>query len=148
MRSIRWSARCTTWRRSAHGEKWPAGELLREYPLRPELLAVTRAWDGPERGRNIVAAKGAPEAIAQLCRMNSEDLAALRSQVDELAHEGMRVLGVARAELAATALPGVQTEIRFDYLGLVGFADPVRDNGSRGGARVPLRGHPRHHDHR
>jgi len=113
--------------RSAHGEKWPAGELLREYPLRPELLAVTRAWDGPERGRNIVAAKGAPEAIAQLCRMNPQDLAALRSQVDQLAHQGMRVLGVARAELAAAVLPGVQTDIRFDYLGLVGFADPVRD---------------------
>jgi Ca2+-transporting ATPase len=106
----------------------PTFELVREFPLGPELLAVTRIWNlVPGNGACVAAAKGAPEAIVRLCRMDPGALAALRSQADELAREGMRVLGVARAECALDALPGSATEMHFGFLGLVGFADPLRE---------------------
>ena len=47
--------------------------LAREYPLSPTLLAMSQEWNSPRRGEYVVAAKGAPEAIADLCHLpNSE----------------------------------------------------------------------------
>jgi Ca2+-transporting ATPase len=105
-----------------------AGTLLREYPLRAELLAVTRVWSGHEGGAAIVAAKGAPEAIAQLCAMSSSQLADLRARVDLLAMRGMRVLAVARASANADQLAPTISAYPFQFLGLVGFADPLRES--------------------
>jgi len=102
-----------------------AGSLLREYPLRAELLAVTRVWSGAEDGAAMVAAKGAPESIARLCAMPGEQFAQMRAEVDALAQRGMRVLAVARASTAAANLPA-SPDFAFEYLGLVGFADPLR----------------------
>jgi Ca2+-transporting ATPase len=105
-----------------------AGTLLREYPLRAELLAVTRVWSGSEGGAAIVAAKGAPEAIGQLCGMPSAQFAELRAQVDALAQRGMRLLAVARASANAAELAPTPSGYDFQYLGLVGFADPLRES--------------------
>src|SRR5439155_13579847 len=66
-----------------------------EYGLRPDLLAVTNVWEEAGSDELIVAAKGAPEAIAELCHVSEPELVQLRGAVDEMAHEGMRVLGVA-----------------------------------------------------
>ncbi len=43
-------------------------QLVREYPLTRERLAVVQVWRAPGRSRLVVAAKGAPEALALLCR--------------------------------------------------------------------------------
>jgi Ca2+-transporting ATPase len=104
------------------------GVLLREYPLRAELLAVTRVWDFAGEGGIVVAVKGAPEAIAQLCGLDPAAHAALQEQVESLAQRGIRVLGVARAAMADAALPAAVTGFPFHYLGLVGFADPLRES--------------------
>ena len=54
---------------SYHAPDW---KLVHAYGLRPDLLAVTHVWqpDG-DRQEFVVAAKGAPEAIAGLCRLSS-----------------------------------------------------------------------------
>ncbi|MFO1078959.1 MAG: cation-translocating P-type ATPase [Burkholderiaceae bacterium] len=101
-------------------------QLARTYPLRPELLAVTQAWQAPgDRGWQV-AAKGSPEAIASLCRLEPEQVAAVRRQVDEMAAEGLRVLGVAEARYDDPQLPETPHRFGFDFLGLVGLEDPVR----------------------
>ena len=52
-------------------------KLVHAYGLRPDLLAVTHIWQaGDDRQGYLVAAKGAPEAIAALCRLNLADRAA------------------------------------------------------------------------
>ena len=43
--------------------------LVRAYGLRPELLAVTHVWEGGAADGLLIAAKGAPEAIAALKRI-------------------------------------------------------------------------------
>lgn len=43
-----------------------------------------------------------------------------------MADEGLRVLGVARASFKQSTLPGEQHDFQFEFLGLVGFSDPVR----------------------
>ena len=74
-----------------------------------------------------MATKGAPEAIADLCHLDSTARDALRNESDRMAEEGMRVLAVAEAA-GERALPETPRGFRFALLGLVGIADPLRQS--------------------
>jgi Ca2+-transporting ATPase len=100
--------------------------LVREYPLSPELLALSHVWRSPDRKEFIIAAKGAPEAIADLCHFNDIQINELAKQIDDMSERGLRILGVARASFNEARLPHEQHEFDFKFLGLVGLADPVR----------------------
>jgi Ca2+-transporting ATPase len=107
-----------------HGPEW---NLMHAYGLRPGLLAMSHVWQAADGGEEfIIAAKGAPEAIADLCHFSAADLAALTRSVDAMAAEGLRVLGVARASFAGPTWPDSQHDFAFEFLGLVGLADPLR----------------------
>lgn len=101
----------------------PEQQLLREYGLRPELPALTRVWliDGMRE----VACKGAPEAIARLCRLDDETARKVCAVAAEFAAGGLRVLGVARASITSN-LPESPLDFAFEYSGMVAFADPLR----------------------
>jgi Ca2+-transporting ATPase len=102
-------------------------ELLREYPLSREILAMSRVWRSPDRSGHVIAAKGAPEAIADLCHLKAEETAALHRRIAALAAKGRRVLGVARASFGSgEELPGGQHDFGFRLVGLLGLSDPVR----------------------
>jgi Ca2+-transporting ATPase len=100
--------------------------LVQEYPLSSELLAMSNVWKPSEEKDFVVAAKGAPEAIADLCHLTRESRDELQKDVDHLAAEGLRVLGVARATIPQTSIPDIQHDISFTFVGLVGLADPIR----------------------
>jgi P-type Ca2+ transporter type 2C len=100
--------------------------LVREYPLSNELLALSLVWKSRDGGDYVIAAKGAPEAIFDLCHFSEEQLDQLSTQVTTLASEGLRVLGVARSRFKQAHLPSEQHDFNFEFLGLVGLADPVR----------------------
>ncbi|MBM7504687.1 cation-translocating P-type ATPase [Agromyces aurantiacus] len=105
----------------------PGWELVREYPLSEQLLALAHVWRSPDGADQVVAAKGAPEAIADLCHFDADRTAALRREVDAATSAGLRVLGVARASIGrAEALPTEQHEFDFEFVGLAGLHDPVR----------------------
>ena len=55
----------------------PEWSLLREHPLTPRLLAVSQAWKTGAGEDAVVAGKGAPEAIAALCRLSPERCASV-----------------------------------------------------------------------
>jgi Ca2+-transporting ATPase len=100
--------------------------LVREYPLSEELLAMSHVWRSPDEKEYIVAAKGAPESIADLCHFDSPRMENLHSQIDRLAGEGLRVIGVARAHFQSPSLPSEIHDFQFEYIGLLGLSDPVR----------------------
>jgi Ca2+-transporting ATPase len=100
--------------------------LVREYPLSPQLLAVSHVWRSPGGEEYVIAAKGAPEAIAHLCHLDRVRTRELTESVEAMASDGLRVLGVARAYFRPRDLPGEQHDFSFEFLGLVGLADPVR----------------------
>ena len=101
--------------------------LLHTYGLRPDLLAMSQVWKSEDESAGyFVAAKGAPEAIADLCHLNAQDLSCLTKSVEEMAADGLRVLGVARARFDADNLPETQRDFHFEFLGIVGLADPLR----------------------
>jgi len=100
--------------------------LAHEYSLSPQLLAHSHVWKAREREEFVVAAKGAPEAMADLCHLDAAQLAKLSLQVNTLAAQGMRVLGVARAVFRGSVWPDIQHDFEFEFLGLIGLSDPVR----------------------
>ena len=102
------------------------GRLLKTYGLRPELMAMTQVWDNRDNGDLVVAAKGAPEAVARLCGLDADQLAAVQRDTGSMAKRGLRVLGVARGFWREGELPSEQTGFAFVFLGLVGLADPLR----------------------
>lgn len=103
-------------------------ELVKIHPLRRDLLAVAQVWRETGAQHGHVSAKGAPEAIARLCGMDDAARAALLAQVDVLAQQGIRVLAAARAELADADSPDDISAMQFRCVGLIGFADPLRDS--------------------
>jgi P-type Ca2+ transporter type 2C len=107
-----------------HGTGW---RLAHAYGLRPGLLAMSQVWrhsDGKQE--SVVAAKGAPEAIADLCHLGASARKSLTQSVEAMAAEGLRVLGIARASFAGHTWPDTQREFDYELLGLVGLADPLR----------------------
>ena len=100
--------------------------LVHEYPLSRELLSLSRVWKSPNGTDYIIAAKGSPEAIADLCHFGKEQSEELSKYIRMMADEGLRVLGVAKARFEQFDLPGEQHDFVFEFLGLIGLADPVR----------------------
>ena len=104
----------------------PGWSLAREYPLTPGLLAVSHAWSTGNGDDVVVAAKGAPEAIADLCHMTPAQIESLSRDVATLASQGLRVLGVARGVTRQGSLPDEHHDLSLELVGLVGFEDPLR----------------------
>lgn len=100
--------------------------LVREYPLSPELLAMSHVWCSQEGFDYVIAAKGAPEAVFDLCHIDDNERQALCLQVEIMADDGLRALGVARSIFSMEELPVAQHDFDFEFIGLVGLADPVR----------------------
>jgi Ca2+-transporting ATPase len=100
--------------------------LVREYPLSDSLLALSHVWRSPSGDKYIIAAKGSPEAILDLCHFNEMERQEISRSVESMAGKGLRVLGVARSRFSITVLPEQQHDFVFEFLGLVGLADPVR----------------------
>ncbi len=100
--------------------------LIQEYPLSKSLMAISNVWVSPDKKTFVIAAKGAPEAIADLCHLNSKQKKELLTQVHLMAKEGLRILGVAQAYFEKTALPGKQHDFNFELVGLIGLNDPIR----------------------
>jgi Ca2+-transporting ATPase len=119
--------------------------LIHEYPLSSELLSMSRVWSDTAGRGSVIAAKGAPEAIAELCRLSPDELAELGRRSSEMASEGLRVLGVAKSKWGQAQLPDGQRDLAFEFIGLVGLADPIRpevpaavDECRRAGIRVVM----------
>jgi Ca2+-transporting ATPase len=103
--------------------------LVQEYALTPELRAMSHVWRAAEAGNtgmHSVAAKGAPEAIFDLCHLEPSAQTRLQAAVDAMASRGLRVLGVAQARYAGDAWPTQAHDFEFAFVGLLGLADPLR----------------------
>ncbi|MFA6376909.1 MAG: cation-transporting P-type ATPase, partial [Candidatus Paceibacterota bacterium] len=116
-----------------HHTDW---KLIKEYPFSGNVLAFSHVWEKGDGDSYIVAAKGAPESIADLCHLAESEKKAIISRMQPLLDSGLRLLAVAetvvarpgRGSLEATKnpLPSHQHEFDFKFAGLLGFSDPVR----------------------
>lgn len=110
-----------------HTEHWHRDWIwVRQYPLSQELLSISQVWQSPDYADYVIAAKGAPEAITDLCHWNQSQIAQLNHKISHLAGQGLRVLGVAKANFRQPHLPKGQHDFEFQFIGLMGLTDPIR----------------------
>ena len=103
-------------------------EMIKEYPLSKELLAMSRVFSEKNTKEKCIATKGAPEAIFELCHLESNERKRLSAVVQGLATNGLRVLGVAKSKISTNGLPDIQHDFKFDFIGLIGLSDHIRSN--------------------
>jgi Ca2+-transporting ATPase len=109
------------------GRLHPDWLLAREYELSAEQLVMSHLWQIGTGANDVVAAKGAPEAVAALCQLPAPQRARLAAQAAQMADRGLRVLGVAKAlHHSAERWPEAQAAFEFEFVGLLGLADPLR----------------------
>jgi Ca2+-transporting ATPase len=101
-------------------------EIVHEYSLSPEMLAMSHVWRSQKSSEYVVASKGSPEAIFSLCHLGEAELVDRMADVAKMARDGLRVLGVARAIHVGEDWPQIQHDFEFEFIGLVGLLDPVR----------------------
>ena len=100
--------------------------LVHQYPLSRDLLAMSHVWMSPDGKDYFIAAKGAPEAIMDLCHLPEGNKKELTEAIEKMAAGGLRVLGVAKAFFKKQELPEIQHEFQFEFIGLIGLSDPIR----------------------
>jgi Ca2+-transporting ATPase len=116
------------------GHRWLAGtEHVHDdrapefqYELSPDILAMTQVFSSAEPSYHLLATKGAPEAVADLCHLPRAERDEIQRQVTTMAERGLRVLAVAKGDWQGTEWPKSQHDFTFSFLGLVGFNDPPR----------------------
>lgn len=105
----------------------PQWQLAREYEISPEQLAMSHLWRNETSPHDVVAAKGAPEAICDLCHMAPSQHQHISELATAMADDGLRVLGVAKARHSVdNDWPAIQHDFDFEFVGLVGLVDPLR----------------------
>lgn len=102
-------------------------QMVKEYPLSKDLLAMSRVFTDVQQAQLTIATKGAPEAIFDLCHLPDEKKEAMAKAVAEMASQGLRVLGVAKAKIGNGHLPPIQHDFDFELVGLIGLSDPIRE---------------------
>ena len=104
----------------------PDWRLVQTYALSPAMRAMSHVWAAQVDGQQTVAAKGAPEAVMDLCHLSEAQRQHIGGVVDELAASGLRVLAAARGAFVGQDWPADEHGFDFEFIGLLGLADPVR----------------------
>ncbi|MBK6752978.1 MAG: cation-translocating P-type ATPase [Flavobacteriales bacterium] len=115
------------YKKTAERDRRPDFHMAHEYPLGGKPPMMTHVFAN-EKGERIIACKGAPERVLRQSSLSDAEKTAVLAQVEALAGQGLRVLGVAEAQLAGNAYPKDQEEFTLDFLGLVAFNDPPKAN--------------------
>lgn len=102
-------------------------KMVHEYPLDGQPPMMTHVF-GLTDGTQIIAAKGAPEAIVAVSNLTDAQKKKIEEAVLSLQTEGFRVLGVGQVMDTPGAFPAKQQELRFSFKGLVAFYDPPKEN--------------------
>lgn len=97
----------------------------KEYSLNKDLFAMTRVYKTLS-SNSTAYSKGSPEAIISLCNLTSEEQKSILANVQQLAEKGQRIIAIAQEVLANHVLPTTQHDFKLNFLGLIGFEDPIR----------------------
>ena len=105
----------------------PNYTLVHEYPLGGKPPMMTHVFEAKD-GTQIIAAKGAPEALIACSKLSVEATKQIETAMATMTAEGYRVLGVGQAVFTGKDYPKTQQEFTFDFKGLVAFYDPPKAN--------------------
>ena len=98
--------------------------IIKEYPIEDDSLSVVHVWGNDDQVK-LIALKGAPETVFDLCHIGHNKQLEFEQEVKNLAGQGLRVIAIAKGRSVAS-IPTNRHDFKFEFLGLVGLADPVR----------------------
>jgi Ca2+-transporting ATPase len=101
-----------------------------EYPIGGKPPIMTHIFKN-EKGHVIISSKGAPEGILKQCKLSNEELKKIETQTLEYAKLGYRILGVGKGSWQGNTWPLTQQEFKFEFLGLIAFQDPPKENSTQ-----------------
>ncbi|SFA92384.1 Ca2+-transporting ATPase [Flavobacterium swingsii] len=102
--------------------------MVHEYPLSGKPPMMTHIFKDNNANNRIIAAKGAPEAIINLCGLTEKEKSQIVEAIKMMASEGYRILAVAKSDFKGDNYPKTQQEFSFAFKGLVAFYDPPKEN--------------------
>jgi len=105
----------------------PNYKLVHEYPLSGIPPFMTHIFED-KKGNHLIVAKGAPEGLMKLCKLSPKENQSILKTINAMSSEGFRVLGVAKANFEGKKFPKNQNDFEFNFIGLVSFYDPPKDN--------------------
>lgn len=105
----------------------PNFQMVHEYPLKGKPPMMTHIWEN-KLGNRIIAAKGAPEAIIELCNLTALEKEQIESTIRTITSSGYRVLAVGESDFEDKNYPSTQQELPFNFVGLIAFYDPPKEN--------------------
>lgn len=117
----------TLYEKNSSTDKRPLFNQVHEYPVGGKPPMMTHIFKNADN-ETIIAAKGAPEAIMRQSNLSIAALHAFEKQAMEYAKLGYRVLGVGKSSWKEKHWPVSQEEFEFEFLGLIVFQDPPKEN--------------------
>ncbi|HTK85090.1 MAG TPA: cation-translocating P-type ATPase, partial [Patescibacteria group bacterium] len=96
------------------------------YGLRPDFPVMAQVFR--EGAAFKIFAKGAPETVASLCGFDERQTTDFHREIEALAAQGLRLLAIAEADFTGNDFPEDAAGFKYRFLGLAGFADPLRAN--------------------
>lgn len=103
-------------------EVYGDSKIIKTYPFGEGELSLVNVWRATT---DKVALKGAPETVFDLCHLTRAERELFEVRVKQLASDGLRVLGVAKG-LSNGKLPKNRRDLEFEFIGLIGLADPIK----------------------
>lgn len=108
-------------------DKRSSHQQIHEYPIGGKPPMMTHIFQAVT-GEIIIAVKGAPEAILKRSKLSRSELKHIEEQSLTYAKKGYRVLGVGKGQWPSQEWPESQEEFEFEFLGLIAFQDPPKEN--------------------
>lgn len=103
------------------------GELLSEYAFTNELKMMGHVWN--HDGEMIIAAKGSPEKILSICKLDEKEREIAENKVLKMSRQGLRVIAVGFMKPKnIDEIPDSLTDCRLTFSGLIGLSDPPRES--------------------
>ena len=102
------------------------GTMITEYGFTDQLKMMGHVWE--HDGEIILAAKGSPERLFELCLWEQDERREAENAVHKLSLAGLRVIAVGVMRPAAKEnIPQELTDAKLTLCGLIGLADPPRE---------------------
>ncbi|MBK8711828.1 MAG: cation-translocating P-type ATPase [Niastella sp.] len=105
----------------------PNFKMIHEYPLEGKPPMMTHVFED-DAGKRHIAVKGAPEAIVNASSLSAPEKEKVNEQLKLFAEKGLRVLGVGQIYFDGNNFPKSQQAFKNEFLGLIGFYDPPKEN--------------------
>jgi Ca2+-transporting ATPase len=102
-------------------------DLVKTYPLSPNLRAMAQIWRTKHGSKYFVSVKGAPESVMDLCHLPEQEKINWSKLANDLADQGLRVIAAASAVNISGSCPVSMHDFEFEWLGIIGLADPLRE---------------------